>query len=131
LPAITTAFIVFGKLIRTSCFDCLGEQCTAANGAASLAISGTKSHRISTAAAALSRLDSGHHGATRRIDMDLDDLLPPKKPGGVTIGESLATLSVAELERRIKDLEGEIERVRLELDRKRKHEAAAHSLFKS
>jgi len=63
--------------------------------------------------------------------MDLDDLLPPKKPGGVTIGESLATLSVAELERRIKDLEGEIERVRLELDCKRKHEAAAHSLFKS
>ena len=63
--------------------------------------------------------------------MDLDDLLPPKKPGGVMIGENLATLSVAELERRIKDLEGEIERVRLELDRKRKHEAAAHSLFKS
>ena len=38
--------------------------------------------------------------------MDLDDLLPPKKPGGVTIGENLATLSVAELEQRIKDLEG-------------------------
>ena len=63
--------------------------------------------------------------------MDLDDLLPPKKPGGAVIGENLATLSVAELEQRIKDLESEIERVRLELDRKRKHEAAARSLFKS
>jgi uncharacterized small protein (DUF1192 family) len=63
--------------------------------------------------------------------MDLDDLLPPKKPSGVTIGENLSTLSVSELERRITDLEGEIERVRLELERKRKHEAAAQALFKS
>jgi uncharacterized small protein (DUF1192 family) len=63
--------------------------------------------------------------------MDIDDLLPPKKPSGAAIGENLETLSVAELERRIKDLEDEIARVRLELDRKRKHEAAAHSIFKS
>jgi len=63
--------------------------------------------------------------------MDLDDLLPPKKPSGAAIGENLSTLSVAELEQRIKDLESEIERVRLELDRKRQHEAAARSLFKS
>jgi uncharacterized small protein (DUF1192 family) len=64
--------------------------------------------------------------------MDLDDLMPPKKPGGgVAIGENLSTLSVAELEHRIKDLEAEIERVRVELDKKRKHEAAARSLFKS
>jgi uncharacterized small protein (DUF1192 family) len=63
--------------------------------------------------------------------MDLDDLLPPKKPGSAAIGESLEALSVAELEKRIKDLEAEIERVRLELERKRKHEAAARSLFKS
>ena len=62
--------------------------------------------------------------------MDLDDLMPTKKPSGVMIGESLSTLSVAELEQRIKDLESEIERVRLELDKKRKHEAAARSLFK-
>lgn len=62
--------------------------------------------------------------------MDLDDLMPAKKPSGVIIGESLSTLSVAELEQRIKDLESEIERVRLELDKKRKHEAAARSLFK-
>lgn len=64
--------------------------------------------------------------------MDLDDLMPAKKPAsGATIGESLETLSVAELEHRIKHLEAEIERVRLELDKKRKHEAAARSLFKS
>ncbi len=63
--------------------------------------------------------------------MDLDDLLPPKKPSGVAIGDSLQTLSVAELEKRISDLEAEIVRVRLELDRKRQHEAAARALFKS
>ena len=63
--------------------------------------------------------------------MDLDDLLPKKKPTGALIGESLSTLSVAELEYRIKDLEAEIERVKAELEKKRQHEAAARSLFKS
>ena len=63
--------------------------------------------------------------------MDLDDFLPPKRPSGTMIGETLETLSVAEIEKRIKDLEAEIARVKLELDRKRKHEAAARSLFKS
>ena len=63
--------------------------------------------------------------------MDLDDLLPQKKPSGVAIGESLETLSVAELEKRIKDLEGEIVRVRAEVDRKKRHEDAARALFKS
>lgn len=63
--------------------------------------------------------------------MDLDDLMPQRKSSGVTIGESLETLSVAELEGRIKDLEAEIERVKSELTRKRAHEAAARSLFKS
>ncbi|CEJ88594.1 conserved hypothetical protein [Hyphomicrobium sp. GJ21] len=63
--------------------------------------------------------------------MDLDDLMPAKKPSGVVIGESLSTLSVAELEKRITDLNSEIERVRIELDKKRRHEAAAQALFKS
>ena len=54
--------------------------------------------------------------------MDLDDLMPSKKPSGVVIGENLSTLSVAELEKRITDLGSEIERVRIELDKKRKHE---------
>jgi uncharacterized small protein (DUF1192 family) len=63
--------------------------------------------------------------------MDLDDLLPQKKPSGLAIGDPLEALSVGELERRIKDLENEIVRVRSELDRKKRHEAAAHALFKS
>jgi len=63
--------------------------------------------------------------------MDLDDLLPPKKPRGTAIGESLETLSVAELEKRIADLEAEIVRVRAEVDRKKRHEEAARALFKS
>lgn len=63
--------------------------------------------------------------------MDLDDLMPGKKPGGgVAIGESLATLSVTELEQRIADLQSEIARVSGELDKKRKHEEAARALFK-
>ncbi|HML27939.1 MAG TPA: DUF1192 domain-containing protein [Hyphomicrobium sp.] len=63
--------------------------------------------------------------------MDLDDLLPQKKPSGVTIGESLETLSVVELEKRVRDLEAEIVRVRAEIDRKKRHEEAARALFKS
>lgn len=63
--------------------------------------------------------------------MDLDDLMPRKKPAGAAIGDNLETLSVAELERRVKDLEDEIMRVNVELQRKRQHEAAARALFKS
>ncbi len=63
--------------------------------------------------------------------MDLDDLLPPKKPSGAGIGDNLQTMSVAELDKRIKDLEAEIVRVRAELDRKKRHEEAARALFKS
>jgi uncharacterized small protein (DUF1192 family) len=84
--------------------------------------------RNSTAGAALSKVAGK---LARRKTMDFDDLLPPKKPSGATIGENLDTFSVAELMQRVKDLESEITRVRLELDRKRQHEAAARSLFKS
>ncbi len=63
--------------------------------------------------------------------MDLDDLLPQKKPSGVAIGGSLDTLSVSELESRIKDLETEIVLVRTEVERKKRHEEAARALFKS
>lgn len=63
--------------------------------------------------------------------MDLDDLMPRKKPSGAAIGDNLETLSVAELEKRIADLNAEIVRVNVELDRKRQHEAAARALFKS
>jgi uncharacterized small protein (DUF1192 family) len=46
------------------------------------------------------------------------------------VGDSLATLSVAELEARIAAFEQEIERVKTELAAKRKHEEAANALFK-
>jgi uncharacterized small protein (DUF1192 family) len=61
--------------------------------------------------------------------MDWDEI-KPKTATGATIGENLTTLSVAELEARIADLEQEIARVRVELDSKRRHEDAASALFK-
>jgi uncharacterized small protein (DUF1192 family) len=61
--------------------------------------------------------------------MDWDDI-KPKPPTGTMIGENLSTLSVAELEARIKELEREIVRVRAELDAKHRHEDAASALFK-
>jgi uncharacterized small protein (DUF1192 family) len=61
--------------------------------------------------------------------MDWDDL-KPKAPKGVTLGESLESLSVAELEARITALQQEIERVRVELAAKKAHEAAAAAIFK-
>jgi uncharacterized small protein (DUF1192 family) len=61
--------------------------------------------------------------------MDWDEI-KPKAAAGATIGENLTTLSVAELEARIADLEQEIARVRVELDSKRRHEDAASALFK-
>jgi len=54
----------------------------------------------------------------------------PAPPKGISVGESLETLSVAELEARITALAGEIDRVERELERKRAHESAAAALFK-
>lgn len=62
--------------------------------------------------------------------MDWDDMRPPA-PKTVGIGETLDTLSVAELEQRIAALEAEIVRVTAELTKKRAHEAAAAALFKT
>ncbi len=61
--------------------------------------------------------------------MDWDDI-KPKAPKGVTLGESLETLSVSELEARIGALRQEIERVQAELAAKKAHEAAAAAIFK-
>jgi uncharacterized small protein (DUF1192 family) len=67
--------------------------------------------------------------AGQETAMDWDDLAPkPKK--GVTLGEDLKTLSVAELEARIGELQREIERVNGELGAKKAHEAAAAQIFK-
>ncbi len=61
--------------------------------------------------------------------MDWDEI--QKKPvKAATLGESLETLSVAELEHRIEALKNEITRVETELAKKRAHEAAAAALFK-
>lgn len=61
--------------------------------------------------------------------MDWDDMVPKPKPQ-MTVGEPLATLSIGELDQRIKALEEEIARVRAEIEKKQAHEAAAAALFK-
>jgi uncharacterized small protein (DUF1192 family) len=61
--------------------------------------------------------------------MDWDDLKPKPKPG-ITLGEDLKALSVAELDARILELQREIERVQAELATKKAHEAAAAAVFK-
>ena len=61
--------------------------------------------------------------------MDWDEQRPaPAK--AMTVGESLQSLSIAELEARIAALTREIDRVREELAAKRAHEAAAAAVFK-
>ncbi len=63
--------------------------------------------------------------------MDWDEPKAAKSAAGPQIGEALDTLSLAELEARVTTLEGEIERVKAEIARKRAHEAAAAAIFKS
>ena len=60
--------------------------------------------------------------------MDWDEARPRPK---AAIGENLTTLSLGELEQRVTDLEREITRVKEEISKKRAHEAAASSFFKS
>ena len=60
--------------------------------------------------------------------MDWEDARP--KADDVTVGETLERFSVGELEARIVTLEGEIDRVRAELDKKKAHEARASEFFK-
>ena len=62
--------------------------------------------------------------------MDWDDL-KPKPPKAATLGKSLETFSVAELQARIGALKTEISRVEAELAVKKAHEAAAAQLFKT
>jgi uncharacterized small protein (DUF1192 family) len=61
--------------------------------------------------------------------MDWDDL-KPKPAKAVTLGESLESLSIAELEQRIVALTEEVARVRREVEAKKAHEAAAAAVFK-
>lgn len=62
--------------------------------------------------------------------MDWDEARP-KPPAGITLGEDLKRLSVAELEARVAALEAEIARTKDEIGAKRAHNAAASALFKS
>src|SRR5262249_10937143 len=68
-------------------------------------------------------------GPDREKVMDWDDL-KPKAPKGITLGESLESLSVAELDARIASLEQEIERVRAELTAKHAREGPAEPTSK-
>jgi uncharacterized small protein (DUF1192 family) len=61
--------------------------------------------------------------------MDWDELQPKPAPS-VTLGDSLESLSVSELEARILALHAEIERVKSNLASKKAHEAAAAAVFK-
>ena len=61
--------------------------------------------------------------------MDLEDILPAKKPD-IVIGEDLTLLSVAELEHRIHLLESEIARIRESLAAKQTGKAAADAFFR-
>jgi len=61
--------------------------------------------------------------------MDLEDSPRPKPI--VTVGEPLDTISVAELQERIKVLQNEILRLEAEIDRKQASKAAADAFFKS
>lgn len=61
--------------------------------------------------------------------MDWDEVRP-KAAKATSVGESLETLSVAELEARIQAFEAEIVRTRDELAKKKAHESAAAALFK-
>jgi uncharacterized small protein (DUF1192 family) len=61
--------------------------------------------------------------------MDWDELKPKPAPS-VTLGGSLESLSVSELEARILALQAEIERVKQNLASKKAHEATAAAVFK-
>ena len=61
--------------------------------------------------------------------MSLEDL--PRKPAGVSLGENLDLLSVADLEHRVQMLEDEIVRVKAAIAAKRASKNAADSFFRS
>ena len=61
--------------------------------------------------------------------MDWDEAVQ-KSASGLTVGEDLSTLGIAELEVRVVALRAEIERVEGEIVRKRAQQEAAAQLFK-
>ena len=63
--------------------------------------------------------------------MDTDDLFPPKRAEGITLGEDISRLSIVELDARIQALEAEIARVEAEKEAKQSFRDAAENAFKS
>jgi len=62
--------------------------------------------------------------------MDLDEMMKPKKPAGPVIGESLAALSLADLEARLTLLAQERARVDAEIAARKASRDAAEGFFK-
>ena len=62
--------------------------------------------------------------------IDPEELLPRKKPAGITLGEDLSVLSEFELSARIMALEAEIARCREAIDSRKTTKSAADSFFK-
>jgi len=62
--------------------------------------------------------------------IDPEELLPRKKPAGITIGEDLSHMSEFELSERIMALEEEIARCRNAIGARRATKSAADSFFK-
>ncbi len=62
--------------------------------------------------------------------MDLDDLMKPKKPTGVMLGESLAALSTCDLQARLALIEAERTRVEAEIIARGQSRDAADAMFK-
>ena len=62
--------------------------------------------------------------------IDPDELLPRKKPAGITIGEDLSHISEFELSERIMALEAEIARCRQAVAARQATKSAADTFFK-
>ena len=62
--------------------------------------------------------------------MDPEDLLPRKKPSGLTLGEDLSMMSEFELSARIMALEEEIARCRQAIGARQSTKASADAFFK-
>jgi len=64
------------------------------------------------------------------VPIDLDELLPRKKPPEIVMGEDLSAKSEHELVERIAALEGEISRCRDAIAARKSTRAAADSVFR-
>ena len=62
--------------------------------------------------------------------IDAEEMLPRKPKQDVTIGQDISALSAAELEERIRILEGEIRRARDAINRRGITRSAADAIFK-